>query len=156
MASTKNQLKGDLARALRAKDEHAKTTIRALMAAISNEETAGKQPRALTDAEELAVLTREMRKRRESAATYAEAGRQDLAAHEDSEADLIAGYLPAPLTGDELDAMVAEEVDRIRQSGQTPSMRNMGAVVKAVNQRAAGRAEGAVVAAKVKSQLTTS
>lgn len=156
MASTKNQLKGDLARALRAKDEHTKTTIRALMAAISHEETAGKQPRELTDAQELAVLTREMRKRRESAATYAEAGRQDLAGREESEADFIATYLPAPLAEDELDAMVTEEVNRVRQSGQTPSMQNMGAVVRAVNERAAGRAEGAVVAAKVKSQLTTS
>lgn len=156
MASTKDQLKHHLARALRAKDEHAKTTIRSMMAAISTEETAGKQPRALTDAEELAVLTREMRKRRESAATYADAGRQDLAERESSEAEFIAGYLPAPLSEDELDAMVAEEIDRIRQAGETPSMQNMGAVVRAVNEKAAGRAEGSLVAAKVKSYLTTS
>ncbi len=156
MAATKDQLKRDLTAALRAKDEHAKTTIRMMMAAISVEETAGRQARELDDAEELAVLTKEMRKRRDSASTYAQAGRQDLAERESSEAEFIAGYLPAPLSEEELDGIVAQEVDRIRDSGVVPSMRNMGAVVGAVNARAAGRADGAVVAAKVKERLTTS
>lgn len=155
MAATKLRLKQDLAAALRAKDEHAKTTIRAMMAAIATEEVAGSSPRELSDAEEITVITREMRRRRESATTYADAGREDLATKEAAEADFIQGYLPAPLTDDELSEIVAEEVQKVRDAGDDPSMKHMGAIVKAVNARAAGRADGGVVAARVRAQLTS-
>lgn len=153
MAATKDRLKKDLAAALRAKDEDAKTTIRMMMAAITTEEVAGASARELSDAEELTVLTKEMRKRRESAGIYAEAGRDDLADKESSEAEFIQTYLPAPLTDEELDALVTEEVEAVRAAGETPSMKHMGAIVKAVNARAEGRAEGGVVAQRVRAQL---
>ncbi len=155
MGSTKQQLKTDLADALRARDEFAKSNIRMLMAAIGNEEVAGDAPRELSDDEELKVVAREQRKRRDSAATYADAGRADLADKEAAEAEYMARYLPAPLTGDELERLVTEEVAALEAEGETPSMKHMGSLVKAVNARAAGRAEGKVVAALVRASLTS-
>ena len=69
MAATKTRLKAELAKALRAKDEFAKSTIRMMLAAITVEEVAGKVARELSDVEELAVITKERHKRLDSAAT---------------------------------------------------------------------------------------
>lgn len=154
MGASKERLKTDLAAALRARDEAAKTNIRSLLAAIGNEEVAGEVARSLSDAEEIAVITREQRKRKDSAETYAQAGRQDLADKEQSEADFIATYLPLPLTDQELQELVDAEVRAVRAAGESPSMKHMGATVKAVNAKAAGRADGAKVAALVRSALT--
>lgn len=154
MGASKERLKTDLAAALRARDEAAKTNIRSLLAAIGNEEVAGEVARSLSDAEEVAVITKEQRKRKDSAETYAQAGRQDLADKEQSEADFIATYLPLPLTDQELQELVDAEVQAVRAAGESPSMKHMGATVKAVNSKAAGRADGAKVAALVRSALT--
>lgn len=154
MGASKERLRTDLAAALRAKDEAAKTNIRSLLAAIGNEEVAGEVARSLSDAEEIAVITREQRKRKDSAETYAEAGRRDLADKEQSEADFIAAYLPLPLTDRELQDLVEAEVRAVRDSGESPSMKHMGTTVKAVNAKAAGRADGARVAALVRAALT--
>ena len=153
MAATKTRLKAELAKALRAKDEFAKSTIRMMLAAITVEEVAGKVARELSDGEELAVITKERRKRLDSAATYAEAGRPELAEKENAEAEFMAAYLPTPLTDEELDALVEAEVAKVRAAGETPTMKHMGALVKAVNAAAAGRAPGAEVAARVKAAI---
>ena len=153
MAATKTRLKAELARALRAKDEFTKSTIRMMLAAITVEEVAGKVARELSDGEELAVITKERRKRLDSAATYAEAGRPELAEKENAEAEFMAAYLPTPLTDEELDALVEAEVAKVRAAGETPTMKHMGALVKAVNAAAAGRAPGAEVAARVKAAI---
>lgn len=153
MGASKERLRADLATALRAKDALAKTTIRSLLAAISTEEVAGDEPRALSEAEELKIITKEQRKRQDSAATYAEAGREELASQENAEAEFIATYLPQPLTADELQALVDAEVQAVRDAGETPSMKQMGGIVKAVNAHAAGRADGGTVAGLVKKAL---
>jgi len=149
MGTYKDRLKTDLAAALRAKDEAAKGNIRMLLAAITNAEVAGATAKQLSDVEELAVLTREHRQRKDSAQTYADAGRGDLADKETSEAEFIATYLPTPLTDDELKAIVAEEIAAF----EAPTMKQMGQIVKAVNARAAGRAEGKTVATLVRAAL---
>ena len=146
MAATKTRLKAELAKALRAKDEFTKSTIRMMLAAITVEEVAGKVA-------ELAVITKERRKRLDSAATYAEAGRPELAEKENAEAEFMAAYLPTPLTDGELDALVEAEVAKVRAAGETPTMKHMGALVKAVNAAAAGRAPGAEVAARVQAAI---
>ena len=143
MAATKDRLKRDLAAALRAKDEAAKMNIRMMMGAITVAKVAG-------DAEELAVVTKEMRQRRDAAATYAEAGRADLAEKESAEAEFISRYLPAPLTEDELVALVD---DAIAALGEAPTMKHMGAIVKAVGAKAEGRADGKQIATLVRSRL---
>lgn len=149
MAATKTRLKKELADALRAKDEFAKSVIRMMMAAITVEEVAGDVARELSDEEEIAVITKEQRKRRDSAATYAEAGRAELAAKEEQEAEFMAAYLPAPLTEEELQTIVTEEVAAVPDAG----MKQMGAIIKAVNARVAGRAEGRTIAALVRAAL---
>lgn len=153
MGATKDRLKNDLAAALRAKDEAAKSNIRMMLAAITVEEVAGDTARELSDAEELAVIGKEQRKRREAADIYTQAGRAELAQKEASEADFLAAYLPAPLTADELQAIVDEEVEALRAAGEEPSMKHMGRVVKAVNTRADGRADGGTVAGLVRAAL---
>lgn len=150
MGATKDRLKKDLAVALRAKDEAAKTNIRMMLGAITVEEVAGDVARELSDAEELGVITKEAHKRRDSAATYADAGRADLAEKEASEAEFIAQYLPAPLTADELTALVDEAVAALDEA---PTMKHMGSLVKAVSAKAEGRAEGKEIAALVRARI---
>lgn len=151
MGATKDRLRQDLAIAMRAKDDAAKGTIRMMLAAIRVDEVAGDAQRELSDAEELTVLTKEMRKRVDSAETYAAAGRTDLAEQETCEAEFIAGYLPAPLTQQELAELVDGEIAAL---DEPPTMKQMGALVKAVAAKAEGRAEGKAIAAMVRSRLS--
>ncbi|PIE99387.1 MAG: glutamyl-tRNA amidotransferase [Propionibacterium sp.] len=150
MGKLKDQLRADLAVAMRAKDEAAKTNIRMTLGAIQNEEVAGAVAKELTDAEELAVVQREVRKRRDSAQAYRDGGREELAAKEEAEAQWLSRYLPEPLTEDEVAALVAEEIAKV----DNPTMKSMGQIIKAVAARADGRAEGAVVARLTKQSLT--
>jgi len=149
------RLKADLATAMRAGDDKAKSALRMAIAALQNAEVAGDKVRALAEDEELTVLTREAKSRKESAETYAAAGRPELAAAENFEADFLARYLPQPLTPDELAEVVDGQVAALAADrGNPPTMRDMGALVRAVNQQVAGRADGAAVAALVKARLT--
>ena len=147
-------LHADMVAALKARDPELTTTLRMAIAALKNEKVAGKVARELSEADEIAVLQREVRTRKDSAQAYADANRPELAAKELAEADVIGAYLPAALPEAELDALVADAVAAAEAaSGAKPTMRQMGVVIKAVNAAAAGRAEGAVVAAKVKAAL---
>lgn len=101
------------------------------------------------DVDEVAVLQRERKRRLESAAAYRDGGRSDLAAGEEAEAELIAGYLPAQLD----DAELAELVDAAIAETGAGSPREMGAVMKVLVPRVAGRADGKRVSAAVKERL---
>ncbi|MCL1922863.1 MAG: GatB/YqeY domain-containing protein [Propionibacteriaceae bacterium] len=149
MADLKDQLRSDLMIAMKAKDSFTTGVLRMAIAAIANEEVAGDEARELSSDEELAIVTREARKRRESAEAYAEGNRPELAEKETREAELLGTYLPAPLTEEELDVIVAEEVSAIEDA----TIKQMGLIVKAVNARVQGRAEGSLVASKVKASL---
>jgi uncharacterized protein len=150
MAALKAQLRSDLTTAMKARDTFRTGVLRMVLSAIQTEEVAGASARELSEDEERAVLGREVRKRKESAELYESGNRPELASKELAEVELLSAYLPAPLTEAELDGIVAEEVAAL---GEDPSMRQMGQVIKAVNARAKGRAEGAVVAAKVRGAL---
>ena len=89
--SLKEQLQADLTDAMRAKDEVRRSTLRMALTSVTNEEVAGKQARELTDDEVLKVLARELKKRREAATAYAEAGHPDRASSELAEAAVIEG-----------------------------------------------------------------
>jgi uncharacterized protein YqeY len=154
MAELKDQIQADLVTAMKAHDELTKSTLRMAVAAIKNEQVAGAQARELSDAEVIGVLNREVAKRRDSAEAYTTGHRPELAEKELAEVEVLQRYLPAALSETELDAIVAEEVAAAASElGSAPTMRQMGQVIKAVNARAAGRAEGAIVAAKVKAAL---
>ena len=155
MSELKDRLQADMVAAMKAHDELTKSTLRMAVAAIKNEQVAGAEARELSDDEVLAVLNREVSKRRDSAEAYTAGNRPELAAKELAEIEVLQRYLPAALTDAELDAIVAEEVAAAAaQLGAAPTMKQMGLVIKAVNARAAGRAQGAVVAAKVKAALS--
>lgn len=154
MAATKDQLRADLTAAMKARDEFAKSTIRMALGAIQYAEVAGDQARELSDSEEIAVLTKEQRSRTESAQTYADAGRPELAEKEAAEAKFLARYLPQPLSEDELVALVDRQVAEVEaELGTKPTMKQMGAIVRAVNQQVAGRADGRTVAGLVRQRI---
>ena len=145
----KAQLRIDLTSAMKSRDELSAATIRMALTAITNEEVAGKTARELSDADVLAVLGREAKKRRESAEAFDAAGRSDLADRERAELTVLARYLPEQISDEDLVAIVSAAVAQIGPGG----MRNMGAVMKVVQPQVAGRADGGRVAAEVRHQL---
>ncbi|MFZ2259532.1 MAG: GatB/YqeY domain-containing protein [Luteococcus japonicus] len=154
VGALKDQLKTDLVTAMKAKDDAAKSNIRMALAAIHTEEVAGNIARELTDAEETTVVTKEVNKRKDSAEAYRAGGREDLATKEASEADFLAKYLPTPLTTDEVQALVDEEVATASADGQKPTMRQMGQIIKAVTARTEGRSDGKTISGMVKTALS--
>ncbi|CDP87966.1 MULTISPECIES: GatB/YqeY domain-containing protein [Mycolicibacterium] len=154
MAELKDKLRTDLTSAMKSQDKLRTATLRMLLAAIQAEEVSGKQARELTDAEVIAVLARESKKRGDAAEIYTQNGRGELAANEHAEARVIDEYLPTPLTDAELadvaDTAIAEVAEQI---GERPGMRQMGQVMKAATAIAAGKADGARLSAAVKARL---
>lgn len=134
---------------MKARDEVRTRTLRMVLASVAKEEVAGPAARELTDDEVMGVLTREAKRRREAADAFAAAGRDEQAAAERAEGAVLAGYLPAQLTDEELSVLVGAAIEETGASG----MPAMGTVMKAVTPRTAGRAEGARVAAEVRRQL---
>ena len=153
MPSLKDQLHADLTAAMRAQDDVARSTLRMALTAISRAEVAGKAHTTLTDDEVLGLLRSEINKRAEAADIFAAAGRDELAARERAEAEVLAPYLPAELSEEALGAIVAEEVSR-QQEGVT-GRRAMGAVIKAVRGRVGQQASGGRIAEAVKAALQT-
>jgi uncharacterized protein YqeY len=147
--SLKEQLHADLTSSLKARDVLRTSTLRMALAAITNEEVAGKEARQLSDDEVTAVLTRESKRRREAAEAFDQGGRPELAQRERDEGEVLSAYLPAQLTDEELTALVAEA---IAETG-ADSPKAMGQVMKVLNTQVAGRAEGGRIAAEVRRQL---
>ena len=151
-ADLKSRLQSDLTEAIRSRDEVRAATLRMALTAVRSEEVAGKSARTLSDADVVAVLGREARKRREAVSAYTEAGRADRAQRESAELAVLQTYLPAQLTDDELSSIVVEAVASARAQGASGPAA-MGRVMKIVQSRIAGRAEGSRVAAEVRRQL---
>ncbi|NNG19595.1 GatB/YqeY domain-containing protein [Naumannella sp. ID2617S] len=152
MAELKDRLRADMTASMKARDSDTTKVLRAALTAIQTEEVSGESAHQLTADQEQAILTKQVRQRKDSAEAYTAAGRDDLAEVERTEVAVLQRYLPQPLTDDELAALVTEEV---AAAGPDVSMKQMGQVIKAVNARAAGRAEGGKVAALVKARLQT-
>ena len=150
MSELEQRLHSDLTEAIRSRDEVRAATLRMAITAAKNEAVSGTTARELTDAEMTTVLSREAKKRREAAQAYDDAARPELADRERAELAVLQGYLPEPLTDDELAAMV---VAAVAEAGAT-GPQGMGAVMKLLTPRVAGRADGARVAAAVRAQLT--
>lgn len=146
----KETLRADLTAAIKSSDKLKAGTIRMALSAITNAEVAGEVARQLSDAEVVAVLTREQKKRREAAEAFQAAGRTEQAALERAEGEVLAGYLPQQLTDEELAVLVQAAV---AESGAT-GPREMGLVMKVLTPKIAGRADGGRVAAAVKGALS--
>lgn len=150
--SLKERIRADLTAAMRAKDDTAKATLRSVITAISKAEVSGKQQTTLNDDQVIGVIRSELGKRKEAAEIYDKAGRDELAAQERSEAEILSVYMPEEIGDDELAAIVAEEVANARNAG-IEGPRAMGAVIKAVRERVGAAAEGSRISQVVKAAL---
>lgn len=147
--SIKESLRSDLTEAIRGRDEITSSTIRMVLTSITNEEVAGKEARVLSDDEIITVLSREAKKRREASDAFENAGRADKAALEKAEGEVIAKYLPAQLSVDEIKKIIADAIASTGAAGPA----DMGKVMGAVKPLIAGKADGSIVSTLVKEAL---
>ncbi|WP_040729950.1 GatB/YqeY domain-containing protein [Nocardia tenerifensis] len=154
MSELKAQLRTDMTAAMKAKDTLRLATLRMLLAAVQTAETAGSEARELSDAEVIAVLQKEVKKRSESAEIYTQNGRGELAANEHAEARIIEEYLPTQLNEAEVADVVDTAIAQVAEElGERPGMRQMGQVMKIATALAEGKADGSRLSAAVKSRL---
>ena len=151
MSALKDRLRADLTTAIKARDELRSSTLRMVLTEITNAEVAGKVARELTDDDILGVLTSQAKRRREAAVAFEEGGRAEMAAKEAAEGEVIADYLPTPLTESEIADLVTAAVARTGAADE--GMRAMGKVMGVVTPQVKGRADGGAVAAEVRRQL---
>ena len=150
MSELKDRLRSDLTTAIRGRDELSTATLRMALAAITTEEVAGSDARELSDDEVLTVLARESKKRREAAEAFGSAGREELAERERAEGTVLERYLPTQLDDAAVSELVAAAIAETGASG----MQQMGAVMRAAQQKAAGRADGKRLSTEVRRQLS--
>ncbi len=151
VSELKDRLRTDLTTAIKARDELRSSTLRMVLSAITNAEVAGKAPRELTDDDVLGVLTSESKKRREAATAFDDGGRAEMADKERAEAVVLADYLPEPMTGEEITALVTATIADLGVAAD--GMRAMGRVMGVITPQVKGRADGGAVAAEVRRQL---
>jgi len=145
----KEQIVADMTAAMKAKDAGRTSTLRMLKAAIVNRQI--EKGGELDDEELMKLLRTQVKQRRDSVEQYEKGGRQDLVDKEIAEIAVIEGYLPQAASPEEIDQAVAAA---IAETGAT-SMKEMGAVMKAVMPRLAGKnADGRAVSEAVKTRLS--
>ena len=137
-----DRIKGDVATAMKAGQRDRVSALRLVLSELQKAAKDG-------DTDELVVLRRERKRRRESETAYRDAGRDDLAATEAFEAETIEAYMPAELSDAELDELVSRAVAETGAQGP----RDMGKAIKHVMAAADGRADGRRVSTKVKEAL---
>jgi uncharacterized protein YqeY len=146
--SITERIQADTRAAAKAQDRERLAALRLLLDALNKE---AKEARAaLDDQREIAVLKRERKRRGEAAEAYRKGGREELAAAEEAEARMIEAYLPAEISDDELEALIA---DALSETGAA-SQKEMGKVMSAVMAKAGGRADGRRVSEIVRSKLS--
>lgn len=148
MATLKERLQADVVTHMKAGNKTALTTVRNVLGEIGTKEKSGKAPVELDDAQTTAVLQKEAAKRRDTARIYTEAGEAERAAAEIAEAEVIEAYLPEPLSEADVEVIAGLKAD-----GTEPSMRQMGAVMKPVTAKVAGRFDGKAVSEIVRKRL---
>ena len=135
--------------AMKAKDKTALTALRAVKSSILLAQTESGAKEDLTKEQELKILQKQVKQRKDSAAIYIEQGREDLAAPELSEAAIIEQFLPEALTEDEIEKVVVSTIASVGASG----MKDMGRVMGVVSKELAGKADGKTISTLVKKNL---
>ena len=148
--SLKTTINSDIVTAMKAKNKTDLRGLRAIKSAIQNAETDGSGA-AMDEGREIGLLQKLVKSRRDSLKIYEEQGREDLAATEREEIEVIERYLPEALDETALQRMVAATIAQLG----VDSMKGMGAVIKAMQVKAAGRADGKTISAEVKRQLSS-
>ncbi|MGC8718806.1 MAG: GatB/YqeY domain-containing protein [Thermodesulforhabdaceae bacterium] len=144
----KNRIDEALKEAIRSRNEVAKNALRGLLTALKNKEKELK--REPNDAEVLQVISSQIKQRKESIEQFKSGGRDDLAEKEAQEIAVLEGFMPKPLTREELEAIIDE---CIKETGASTA-KDMGKVMKAVMPKVAGRADGKLVNELVKAKLS--
>lgn len=153
MATLKQRIEADTKTALLSGDRFGGETLRNLKAAILNEEVAqNKREQGLDDAEIEKVIAREVKKRYESAALYDQNSRDDAAADERREAEILEVYLPEQLSEAELQTVVDAKISQLQAAGDP---KKIGQVIGAVKSDVGSKADGAMVAKLVKQSLNS-
>jgi uncharacterized protein len=145
--SISERLQVELTSAMRAQDALRRDTLRMAVAAVYSARKEAQ--RDLSDDEQVAILAREVKRRRESVDAYRNAKRQDLADKEEAEIGILSEFMPAALSEAELQSMITAAID---ESGAT-SARDLGKVMSILSPRTRGRAEGRVVSGLVAQEL---
>ncbi|MEO0639317.1 MAG: GatB/YqeY domain-containing protein [Bacteroidota bacterium] len=145
----KERLSQDMKAAMKAKDQAALRTVRSLKAEIMKAEVAENQTEALTEADEMKILMKAAKQRKDAVAQYTENGREDLATTEKEELAVLERYLPQQLTGAELEAKIKEIIEAVGAS----SMKDMGKVMGTASKQLAGQADGKEMSSIVKKLL---
>ncbi len=153
MSTLKEQLHADVIASMKAGDKLKLTTVRNVLGEILTREKSGKTPVELDDAQVTALLQKEAAKRRDTARIYTEAGVADRAAAEVAEAEIIEAYLPEPLSSADVEGIIEAVIASLKAEGQEPTIRQMGAVMKPVTAKVAGRFDGKAVSELVRKRL---
>ena len=139
-----------LKEAMKAKDQTALTALRAVKSAILLAQTESGAKEELTEGQELKILQKQVKQRKDSAAIYLEQNREDLAAPELAEAAIISQFLPEALTDEEVEKVVLAVIAQVGAQG----MKDMGKVMGIVSQELAGKADGKTISNIVKNKLS--
>jgi len=135
--------------AMKAKDQTALTALRAVKSAILLAKTESGAQEELTEAQELKILQKQVKQRKDSAAVFLEQGREDLAKPELAEAEVISQFLPEAMSEEDITKVVEEAIAKIGAEG----MKDMGKVMGVVNGQLAGKADGKTISTIVKAKL---
>ncbi|MCX2748836.1 GatB/YqeY domain-containing protein [Arthrobacter sp. MI7-26] len=153
MSTLKDRLHDDVVVHMKDHNKTALTTVRNVLGEIETREKSGKTPVQLDDTQVTALLQKEAAKRRDTARIYTEAGEAGRAAAEIAEAEVIEAYLPKMLTMTEVEAIVEETIAALKADGLELTIRQMGAVMKPVTAKVAGRFDGKLVSDIVRTRL---
>ena len=144
----KSEITADITKAVKARDQFTVDALRMVISAVKNKEIEKKAD--IDDKAIISLLSTLVKQRREAAELYRKGNREELAAKEEKEIELLKKYLPEALSDDELVKIVAGAAEEVGAS----SLADMGKVMKAVMVKVAGRADGTVVSDLVKKQLS--
>jgi uncharacterized protein len=145
-----DQIRADLTAAMKRRDDVATSALRMALAAVKEAAVAGKEAKELTDDEILKVLNKEVKRRDEAAEAFRNADRPERADREQAEREILAAYLPTPLSPEELETIITETL----AVGGFSGMQSMGPAMKAVTAKVAGRADGKTVSDLVRARLS--
>ena len=148
--SLQQEIMAALKEAMKSKDQTALTALRAVKSAILLAQTESGAKEELTEEQELKILQKQVKQRKDSAAVYLEQGREDLAAPELAEAEVISQFLPEALTEEEIEKVVVMTIENIGAE----SMKDMGKVMGIVSQELAGKADGKTISNIVRAKLS--
>ena len=135
--------------AMKAKDQTALTALRAVKSAILLAQTESGAKEELTEEQELKILQKQVKQRKDSAAIFLEQEREDLATPELAEAEIISQFLPEAISDDDIEKVVVATIEKLGATG----MKDMGKVMGMVSKELTGKADGKTISTIVKQQL---